>query len=315
MNKIAILDDYQNAALRSARWENLTEVDIEVFNDFIQPEKLIEALKPFQVIVLMRERTPFSKSLINHLPNLKLLVTAGLRNLSIDMKAARKANIDVCGTEMLGYPAFEHTWGLILALTKKIPLEDRVMKQGGWQQGYGIGLNRKTLGILGLGKLGAKVARVGLAFDMEVIAWSENLGDKRAKEIGVKLVKKSELIKSSDIISIHLVLSDRTLGIIGKEELSAMKSTAYIINTSRGPIIDEAALIKALKNHDIAGAGLDVYSIEPLPKDHQLRSLENVVLTGHTGFVVSELHALVYGQVVEDIQAWICGKPLRILNG
>lgn len=315
MNKIAILDDYQNAALSAADWGRLSKAEITVFNEFIPKESLAESLRPFEIIVLMRERTPMPKVLIDKLSNLKLIVTAGLRNHSIDMEAARSAGIDVCGTEMLGYPAFEHTWGLILALTKKIPFEDQVMKKGGWQQGFGIGLNGKTLGVVGLGKLGAKVAKVGLAFDMRVIAWSQNLTDKRANKLGVERVNKDVLLKSADIISIHLVLSDRTRNLISDAELAQMKSTAYLINTSRGPIINEKALIKVLKADEIAGAALDVFDTEPLPTNHPLRELKNIVLTGHTGFVVQELHQKVYQQAVEGIQSWLTGIPLRLLNG
>jgi len=315
MKRIAILDDYQNAALEAADWGSLTECKVTVFDSYIpDPGQLTQVLQPFDIIVAMRERTPFPASLIGQLPTLKLLVTAGMRNLSIDMDAARDAGIVVCGTEMLAYPAFEHAWGLILALTKQIAKEDHVMKTGGWQQGYGVGLNGKTLGVLGLGKLGAQVARVGQAFGMNVIAWSENLSDERAAEVGVQRVSKDQLFSTSDVISIHLVLSERTRGLVGEAELAGMKPTGYLINTSRGPIIDEAALLGALTSNAIAGAGLDVFEVEPLPKDHPLRKLENVVLTGHTGFVVRELHELVYGQAVEDIGAWISGAPLRVLN-
>jgi len=315
MKRIAILDDYQNAALAAADWGSLTECQVTVFDSYIPDAgQLTQVLQPFDIIVAMRERTPFPASLISQLPSLKLLVTAGMRNLSIDMDAARDAGIVVCGTEMLAYPAFEHAWGLILALTKQIAKEDHIMKTGGWQQGYGVGLNGKTLGVLGLGKLGAQVARVGQAFGMNVIAWSENLSDERAAEVGVQRVSKDQLFSTSDVISIHLVLSDRTRGLVGEAELAGMKPTGYLINTSRGPIVDEAALLGALTSNAIAGAGLDVFEVEPLPKDHPLRKLENVVLTGHTGFVVRELHELVYGQAVEDIEAWIAGAPLRVLN-
>jgi len=315
MHRIAVLDDYQNAALAAADWESLAGCMISVFNRHLGDEDAVEeALRNFDIIVCMRERTPFPASLLNRLPNLKFLVTTGLRNFSIDMAAARKQGVTVSGTEMLGYPAFEHTWALILAVTKQIPFEDRTMKSGGWQQGYGVGLNGKILGVVGLGKLGGKVARVGLAFDMDVIAWSENLTDKRAEEVGVKRVDKETLFRDSDIVTIHQVLSDRTRGLVGRAELGAMKPSAYIVNTSRGPIIDEAALIDALEAGTIAGAGLDVYETEPLPADHRLRALDNVVLTGHTGFVVRELHELAYSQAVENIAAWLKGEPMRVLN-
>ena len=315
MTRVAILDDYQNAALAAADWNRLGGCEIEVFDTHIaDPAVVRETLQPFDVIVAMRERTPFPKSLINSLPNLKFLITTGMRNLAIDMDAARDAGIVVSGTEMLAYPAFEHAWALILALAKQIPREDRVMKSGGWQQGYGVGLSGKTLGVLGLGKLGAQLARVGLAFNMNVIAWSQNLSDERAAEVGVQKVSKSELFEQSDFLSIHMVLSDRSRGLVGKAEMAAMKKSAVLVNTSRGPIVDEAALVDALSTNEIGGAGLDVYDVEPLPKDHALRKLENVVLTGHTGFVVRELHELVYGQAVENIEAWQSGTPVRVLN-
>jgi len=315
MHRIAVLDDYENAALAAADWESLAGCMISVFNRHLGDEDAVaEALRNFDVIVCMRERTPFPASLIERLPNLKYLVTTGLRNLAIDMAAAREQDVTVSGTQMLGYPAFEHTWALILAVTKNIPFEDRTMKSGGWQQGYGVGLNGKTLGVVGLGKLGSKVARVGLAFDMEVIAWSENLTDERADEVGVRRVDKETLFREADIVTIHQLLSDRTRGLVGATELEAMKRSAYIVNTSRGPIIDEAALIHALDTETIAGAALDVYETEPLPVDHRLRDLDNVVLTGHTGFVVRELHELAYGQAVENIASWLAGEPLRVLN-
>jgi len=315
MKRIAILDDYQNAALGAADWNSLPECQITVFDSHIaNPGQVAEMLQPFDIVVAMRERTPFPASLLGNLANLKLLVTAGMRNLAIDMEAAGRAGVVVCGTEMLAYPAFEHAWGLILALTKQIAKEDHVMKSGGWQQGSGVGLSGKTLGLAGLGKLGAQVARVGQAFNMNVIAWSENLTNDRAAEVGVQRVSKDDLFRSADVISIHLVLSDRTRGLVGDAELALMKPSAYLINTSRGPIVDEAALLEVLQSNAIAGAGLDVFDVEPLPKDHKLRKLSNVVLTGHTGFVVRELHELVYGQAVEDIAAWASGAPVRVLN-
>lgn len=314
--RIAILDDYQNAALAAADWKGLGKgVQITVFNRHIKGEAAVaRALKPFDAVVGMRERTPFPKSLIGKLPNLKLLITTGMRNLSFDMRAAKARGVVVCGTSMLGYPAAEHAAALILALYKKIPAEDRVMKKGGWQAGPSEGMKGKTLGILGLGKLGARVARVGLALEMNVVAWSQNLTAERCAEIGVALVDKQTLFKTSDVVSIHLVLSDRTRGLVGARELGWMKPTAHLVNTSRGPIVDEKALIKALRAGDIAGAGLDVYDVEPLPRSHPIRKLKNVVLTGHTGFVVKELYALAYGEAVENIKAWMAGKPIRVLN-
>ncbi len=314
--RIAILDDYQNAASGAADWDSLgPETEIKVFNQYIEGEdNVAKALQGFDDIVGMRERTPFPKSLIGALPDLKLLITSGMRNLSFDMEAAREQGVVVSGTAMLGFPAAEHALALIFALFKKIPQEHRTMQDGGWQGDVSEGMNGKTLGILGLGKLGAKVAKVGLALDMNVIAWSENLTKDRCAEVGVKYVHREALFAESDAISIHLVLSDRTRGLVGMPEFTLMKSTAYLINTSRGPIVDEAALVEALANDTIAGAGIDVYDVEPLPEHHPLRSLKNAVLTGHTGYVVKELFPVAYGEAVENIKAWMQGEPIRVLN-
>ena len=230
------------------------------------------------------------------------------------METARECGIDVCGTNLLGYPAFEHTWALILALVKKIPLENNSMHEGGWQKGFAGGLRGKTLGILGLGKLGSQVAKVGQAFGMETISWSQNLTEARAQECGVAKVGKDELLSLSDIVTIHLVMSDRTRGLIGARELNLMKSSAYLVNTSRAPIIDETALVDALQREVIRGAGIDVFSVEPLPVDHSLRGLENAVLTGHTGYVTEENFTLGYREAAEDVLAWISGSTIRLLN-
>lgn len=317
MTRIALLDDYQNAALASADWSSLPGCNVQVFTEHLgwDEDVIASALNGFDVIVCMRERTPFPKSQLDKLPGLKMLVTTGLRNLSIDMDAARAKGIVVCGTQMLGYPAYEHAWALILAVTKKIPYEDQTMKAGGWQQGVGVGLSGKTLGILGLGKLGSAAARIGKAFEMDVIAWSQNLTAEAAAEHGVSRVEKDELFKRSDVISIHMILSDRTRGLVGRDQLAMMKPSSYLVNTSRGPIVDERALIASLQNKTIAGAGIDVYDLEPLPADHAIRKLDNVVLTGHTGFVVKELHELAYTQAVENIDSWLNDAPLRVLNG
>jgi phosphoglycerate dehydrogenase-like enzyme len=237
-----------------------------------------------------------------------------MRNLAIDMGAAREQGIDVCGTQMLGYPAAEHTWALILALAKQIPLENESMHQGGWQAGFSSGLRNNILGILGLGKLGAKVAQVALAFGMRVQAWSENLTPERCEACGVTWVERNTLLSTSDIVSIHLVLSERTRGLIGPKELALMKPSAYLVNTSRGPIVAEDALVEALQRGTIAGAGLDVYAVEPLPTSHPLRAARNAVLTGHTGYVMRENYAQGYGQAVENILAWLSGTPKRLLN-
>lgn len=315
--KLAILDDYQNAALGAADWESLgADMEITVFDRHLgfDTGRIADALEPFDILVVMRERTPFPKELLDRLPNLKLLVTTGMRNLAIDMEAARANGIDACGTDMLAYPAAEHAMALILDLFKKISKEDRAMHEGGWQAHVAEGLNGKTLSILGLGRLGSRVARFGQALEMDVIAWSENLTKERCDEVGVRLVDKDTAFSAADVLTVQLVLSERTRGLIGARELGLMKPTAYLVNTSRGPIVDEAALIQALKNRTIAGAGIDVFDTEPLPADHPLRGLDNAVLTGHTGYVVKELYELAYGQAVEDIAGWRGGDPVRLLN-
>lgn len=315
--KLAILDDYQNAALDATDWKSLgPEIEITVFDEHLGTDenRIAQALEPFDILVAMRERTPFPASLLAKLPNLKLLVTTGMRNLAIDMDAARQQGVTVAGTAMLPYPAAEHAMALILDLAKKISKESPLMHQGGWQGHVSEGLNGKTLGLAGLGNLGARVARFGQALEMEVIAWSENLSEERCREVGVRRVDKETLLRESDYLSIHLVLGERTRGLFGKQELALMKPTAYLVNTSRGPIVEEAALVEALRSGAIAGAGLDVFDVEPLPRDHPLRALDNAVLTGHTGYVVAELYELAYGQAVENIAAWRKGEPVRVLN-
>jgi len=315
--KLAILDDYQSAALPSANWGELgKEMEIHVFNKHLGDDQdhIAKTLEPFDILIAMRERTPFPGALIERLPNLKFLVTTGMRNLAIDMEAARAKGIDVCGTAMLPYPAAEHAVALIMDLFKKISSENRSMHEGGWQANVSEGLNDKTLGIMGLGKLGERVAKFGLALEMDVIAWSQNLSRERCGEVGVRLVDFETLFKTSDVLSIHQILSERTRGLVGAKALGLMKPSAYLVNTSRGPIVEENALIDALKNGSIAGAGLDVYGVEPLPRDHPLRGLDNAVLTGHTGYVIKELYELVYGEAAENVSAWLKGEPVRLLN-
>lgn len=317
MPKIAVLDDYLDVAIRMADWKNLPpNCRIDVFNRaFADEDEATRTLADHAVVVAMRERTPFPKSLIDRLPNLKLLVTTGMRNLAIDMAAARARGIDVCGTGILPYPAAEHCWALIMALAKRIPEADRAMHQGRWQEGLCTGLKGKTLGLFGLGKLGAQVAAVGLAFGMKIVAWSQNLTADRCKEVGAALVDKDVLFRDSDFIAVHVVLGDRTRGAVGARELGLMKPTAFLVNTSRGPIIDETALIAALRSRKIAGAGIDVYDVEPLPADHPLRGLDNAVLTGHTGYVTEENLRLMYEEALGDVRAWLAGAPIRVLNG
>jgi phosphoglycerate dehydrogenase-like enzyme len=316
MARVAVLDDYQDVALKMADWQMLpADATVQVFRDHLaDPEALAERLKDFDIVVAMRERTPFPQSLLAKLPRLKLLVTTGMRNASIDVAAASERGIVVCGTRGLGYPTAELTWGLILALLRHIPQEDKATRDGHWQVSLGIGLRDKTLGMLGLGNLGSQVATVGKAFGMTVLAWSQNLTAERTAQVGATLVSKDELLSRSDIVSIHLVLGDRSRGLLGARELAQMKPTAYLINTSRGPIVEEKALMEALQNGTIAGAALDVYDEEPLTLDHPLRKLPNTVITPHLGYVTAEGYKIFYGDVVEDIHAFLQGKPVRVVE-
>jgi len=316
MFRVAILDDYQKVALSLADWKSLEPaVEVQAFADnLVDVAKLAARLHTFDAAVLMRERTPFPRALFERLPNLRLIVTAGMRNVAIDLTAASDKGVLVTGTEMLGYPTAELTWGIILGLVRHIPFEVAAMRRGAWQTTIGHGLHGKTLGILGLGRLGAQVATIGRAFGMKVIAWSQNLTAERAQQAGATLVGKDELFATADLVTIHLVLSDRSRGLAGKAEFDRMKPTAYIVNTSRGPIIAEEALLDALRQRRIAGAALDVYDQEPLPPDHPLRKLDNVVITPHLGYVLEENYRLAYGNAVENIRAFLAGKPVRAIN-
>ena len=316
MIKIAVLDDYQEVALQMADWKSLpSEAEVIVFKNHLSDENDIsKRLEQFEVVSAMRERTPFPKRLLEKLPNLKLLVTTGMRNASIDIPAASKLGITVCGTEGLGYPTAELTWGLIVSLARKISEENSSSRSGSWQTTLGIGLNGKTLGILGLGNLGSQVARIGNAFGMNVIAWSQNLTEERAIENGVTLVTFDDLMKNPDFLSIHTVLSERTRGLIGEKELNFMKPTAFLINTSRGPIVDEEALVQALREGVIAGAGLDVFDTEPLPCQHPFLTLPNTLITPHMGYVTVEGYKIFYSQTVECINQYLNGTPVRVLN-
>jgi phosphoglycerate dehydrogenase-like enzyme len=319
VTRIAVLDDYQGVALTSTDWTRLpADAQVEVFRDHISntdEDALARRLAPFEVICAMRERTAFPATLLRRLPSLKLLLTTGARNASFDMPAARELGITVCGT--MGGPrgtTAELTWALILALAKKVPQEDADVRKGGWQIGLGESLDGKTLGVIGLGNLGSAVAIVGKAFNMNVIAWSQNLTQERASAVGAKLVTKGELLTQSDYVTIHLVLSDRSRGLISANDLALMKPTAYLINTSRGPIVDEAALIDVLRNKRIAGAGLDVFDVEPLPLDHPLRTMENTVITPHLGYVTAESYRSFFDQTVENILAYLGGNPVRVVQ-
>lgn len=317
MLRVALVDDYQDVALASADWRRLDgKASVEAFHDHLGDEAaLAERLQPFEVVMALRERTPFRRSLLERLPKLRLLCTAGMRNAAIDMDAAKERGVLVCGTGGGSRSTMELTWGLILALVRQIPREDRSVRAGGWQETVGIGLDGKTLGIVGLGNIGSQVAEVGRTFHMRLIAWSQNLTDERAAACGAERVRKEELLSQSDIVTVHLVLSPRTAGLLGERELALLRPSAYLVNTSRGPIVDETALIAALQRHAFAGAGLDVFDREPLPPDHPLRTLPNVVLTPHLGYVTAETYRLFYGQTLENIEAFIAGAPQRVLNG
>ncbi len=313
--RVAVLDDYQGVALASADWTLDGRADITVFSDHIRDERALAArLEPFDVIVAMRERTAFPESLLTGLPNLKLLVTTGPFNAVIDVAAAQRLAVTVSGTGGAGAATPELTWALILAVTRGIAAEDAGVRAGRWQLGIGPELMGSTLGILGLGRTGPRVARYARAFDMNVLAWSQNMTAERAAECGAELSSKQELFERSDIVTVHLKLSDRTTGIVGAAELEALGPSGYLVNTSRGPIVDEAALVAALHAGTIAGAGLDVYDIEPLPAGHPLLTAPNTVLTPHIGYVSTVAYAAFYGDVVEDIAAWLDGSPIRLVE-
>jgi phosphoglycerate dehydrogenase-like enzyme len=312
--KVAVLDDYQGVALSMADWKSLgSAVSVHAFREPIAAGALASTLRDFEIVVAMRERTPIPRALIEQLPNLKLLVTTGRRNASIDVKAAADRGIPVSGTATLSTPPTELTWGLILSLARHIPEESMAMRTGAWQATVGMGLHGKVLGVLGLGRLGSEVAKIGRAFGMDVIAWSQNLTADAASAVGARLVDKMTLFSDADIVTVHLVLSARSRGIVAGPELNAMKPTAYLINTARGPIVDEGALVAALRAKRIAGAGLDVFDQEPLPADHPLRSLDNVVLTPHLGYVTADNYRGMYTEAVEDIRAFLDGTPIRVI--
>ena len=316
MVRAAILDDYQKVALKFADWSAIAkDVEVKVFNAPLGDDSaVIKTLQGFAIVNIMRERTPFNRKVIEGLPDLKLLITTGARNNSIDLKACAEFGVTVCGTAGFGNPTAAIAVGLLLELTRHIGFENARMKAGApWQVTVGHDLEGKTLGVLGLGKLGQRVAGVAKALGMKVIAWSQNLTPEKAKEGGTEYVSKEDLFRNADVISIHVVLSDRTRGLVRAKDLGLMKKTAYLINTSRGPIVEERALIAALTSKSIAGAGLDVFDIEPLPTDHPFRKMDNVVLTPHLGYVSEENYRTFYSGVVEDIRAWLDGKPVRML--
>jgi phosphoglycerate dehydrogenase-like enzyme len=312
----AVLDDYQNVAMSMGDWSTLADdIKLKVFNEHLGgADNVVKALADFEIICAMRERTPFPRAVIEKLPKLKLLITTGMRNASIDVAAAKERGIAVCGTPTTGNPTSAIAFALMLELARRVGYESARMRAGTlWQSTVGLDLEGLTLGVLGLGKLGTRSAQIAKAFGMKVIAWSQNLAADKCAQAGVGYVAKDELFRQSDFITIHLVLSDRTRGLVGARELALMKASARLINTSRGPIIDEPALIAALREKKIAGAGLDVFDVEPLPLDHPFRTMDNVVITPHLGYVSVQNYRTFYGAIIEDIRAWLDGKPVRLL--
>ncbi|MFL6681831.1 MAG: D-2-hydroxyacid dehydrogenase family protein [Burkholderiaceae bacterium] len=305
-----MLDDYQNAALRLADWSVLDgRATVTVFNDHLaDPDAVVERLKAFEVLCVMRERTPLPRALLERLPRLKLIVSTGARNAAIDMAAAEERGIAVAFTGYASAPTIEMTWALILAASRHLVAENLAFRRGGWQQGVGIGLAGKTLGVLGLGRVGSAVAKIGAAFGMHVIAWSPNMTPERAALAGAEMVTRQELLRQSDVLTVHMVLSPKTRGLLGADELALMKTSALLVNTSRGPLIDEAALVTALTSRKIALAALDVFDVEPLPADHPLRSLENVLGTPHIGYVADDLYRTFYGDTVKAVDAWLAAR-------
>ncbi|EUC15429.1 D-2-hydroxyacid dehydrogenase family protein [Paraburkholderia hospita] len=316
MHKIAILDDFQNTSMKFGNWDSLRKhAEITIFTDHIDNEDaLVERLQPYDVLCVMRERTWFPRSVLSRLKNLKMLASTGPWNAAIDIEAADELGITVCGTASSLTAAAEHTWALILAAARHIPAEVNSFRNGGWQVSVGRDLSGKTIGLLGLGYSGSVTARVAQAFGMKTIAWSQNMTAESAAMHGAQYVSKDELLASSDILSIHVRLSERTRGLIGARELSLMQPHALLVNTARGPIVDEDALIAALSRKQIAGAALDVFDIEPLPVTHAFRTMDNVIATAHLGYVTEGSYEFYYGESVENIRAWIKGEPIRTLT-
>ena len=316
MLKVAILDDYQNVSQQFVNLEKLSgKYEIKIFNEpFIDESDILEQLLDFDALLIMRERTPMTKNIIDNLTKLKFIITSGLRNKSIDLAAAKNRNIIVCGTEINIHPTPELTWALILGLARNLKEEIDNMYQGYWQTTVGVELKGKILGLIGLGKVGSQVAKIGKAFGMQVMAWSENLDLNKCKELEVLPCSKEDLITNSDFLSIHVQGGDRYKDCITLKELDKMKKTAFLINTSRGPIVNEDDLIIALSTNEIAGAGLDVYEKEPLPENNKLRFLPNALLTPHIGYVTAENYNIFYNQMIEALEACVNGKPIRIIE-
>jgi phosphoglycerate dehydrogenase-like enzyme len=313
MTQVVVLDDYQHVAASCADW-SAVDGSVRFVHQHVLGDDLVDVLRDATVVIAMRERTPFDADLLGRLERLELLVTTGGVNASIDVAAAARHGVTVCGTRSLPSPAAEMTWALLLALIRRVPESDRDVREGRWQATVGDDLAGRTLGVLGLGRLGQRVARVALAFDMEVLAWSQNLDAEAARALGVQPTGKDDLLARADLVSLHLRLSERTRGVIGARELALMKPTAYLVNTSRGPLVDETALVEALSSGAIAGAGLDVYDEEPLPSGHPLLSSASTVLSPHLGYVTTGSYAVFYGDAVEDVVAWQAGAPLRVID-
>jgi len=316
MIKVAVLDDYQNIFREFIDIDkHKDKYDFTIFNQpFANKDESLAALEEFEALFVMRERTLISKSLISGIKNLKYIMTSGMRNKAIDLEETKKRNIIVCGTDINSNPAAEITWALILGLMRNMKQEIDNMFQGYWQTTVGLELKGKILGLIGLGKIGSQVAKIGKAFGMQVVAWSENLNLSYANELGVLPMSKKELLKNADIVSLHVVLGERYKNLITKKDFEMMKKTCFLINTSRGPIINEEDLVNALENDDIAGVGLDVYDTEPLPQDHKLRFFSNTLLLPHLGYVTEENYSLFYNQMIENLNSCLEGKPKRILE-
>jgi phosphoglycerate dehydrogenase-like enzyme len=313
MTDVVVLDDYQRVARGAAAWDRVAG-DVRFVHEHLVGDDLVDALTGADAVVAMRERTRFDAALLDRLDGLRLLVTTGASNPSVDVAAAARRGVTVCGTRSLATPAAELTWALLLALVRQVPEADRGLREGGWQTTYGTDLAGRTLGLVGLGRLGQRVARFGQAFEMDVVAWSQNLDPDLARGLGVQPTSREDLLRRSDVVSLHLRLSDRTRGVVGARELALMKPSAYLLNTARGPLVDQSALLAALTSGRIAGAGLDVFDEEPLPADHPLRSAPRTVLTPHLGYVTDGSYAVFYGDAVEDVVAWQAGAPVRVIH-
>ena len=313
MTRVVVLDDYQQVAESYADWGSLG-CDVTFVDRHVRAlDELVALLDGVEVVVAMRERTAFSCNVFEALPDLRLLVTTGSKNAAIDLDAAREHGVTVCGTEALGHPTAEHTFGLILSLARQIPRQDRSLREGRWQTSVGIALAGERLGVVGLGRLGSQVARLGAAFGMDVVAWSPNLTAERAAEVGAQAVSKDELLSTSRFVTLHLKLGDRSRGVIGTPDLEQMRQDAYLVNTSRAGLVDGPALVAALHAGSIAGAAIDVYDDEPVPTDEPLLSAPGTVLTPHLGYVVEQGYDVYYGQAAEDIAAFLAGTPVRVL--